>query len=103
MACEDRHGIDALNYPTSWNTTVRADRGIYVQDTWTLDRLTINAGVRYDHFESLINTFRTGGILPGGRFISERAARKSRRRRTGTISLRGSAPRTTCSATRGRR
>ena len=74
MPCEARHAVDALNYPTSWNTTVRADRGFYVQDTWTLDRLTINAGVRYDHFESLINTFRTGGNLQGGRFISQRAA-----------------------------
>ena len=74
VPCEDRHGVDALNYPTSWNTTVRADRGIYVQDTWTLDRLTINAGVRWDYFESEINTFRTGGALSGGRFISQRAA-----------------------------
>ena len=73
VPCEDRHYITANNYPTSWNTTVRADRGIYVQDTWTLDRLTINAGVRYDHFESLMNTFRTGD-LGGGRFISARSA-----------------------------
>ena len=74
VPCEARHVVEALNYPTSWNTTVRADRGFYVQDTWTLDRLTINAGVRYDHFESLINTFRLGGNLQGGRFISQRAA-----------------------------
>jgi hypothetical protein len=74
VPCEARHVVEALNYPTSWNTTVRADRGFYVQDTWTLDRLTINAGVRHDHFESLINTFRTGGALQGGRFISQRAA-----------------------------
>ncbi len=73
VACEARHTVQALNYPTSWNTTVRADRGIYVQDTWTLDRLTINAGLRWDHFESLINTYRTGD-LPGGRFISARSA-----------------------------
>ena len=71
--CEGRHVVEALNYPTSWNTTVRADRGFFVQDTWTLDRLTINAGVRYDHFESLINTYRTGD-LGGGRFISARSA-----------------------------
>ena len=73
VACEDRHFIQANNYPTSWNTTVRADRGIYVQDTWTLDRLTINAGLRWDYFESVINTFRTGD-LPAGRFIGARAA-----------------------------
>ena len=104
VPCEDRHGVDALNYPTSWNTTVRADRGIYVQDTWTLDRLTINAGVRYDHFESLINTFRTGGILPGGRFISERAAPEIPGHAVlGRYRSPASAPRTTCSATRGRR
>ena len=73
VACEARHFVTALNYPTSWNTTVRADRGIYVQDTWTLDRLTINAGLRWDHFESLINTYRAGD-LAGGRFISARSA-----------------------------
>ena len=73
VVCEDRHYVTALNYPTSWNTTVRADRGIYIQDTWTLDRLTISAGVRFDQFESIINTFRTGD-LAGGRFINARQA-----------------------------
>ena len=61
-----------FNTPTSWNTFVRADRGIYMQDTWTRDRLTINAGLRIEHFESQSNTFRTGPSLPSGRFIDAR-------------------------------
>ncbi len=73
MACEARHVLRAYNTPTSWNATVRADRGLYVQDTWTIDRLTVNAGVRWDHFESVTNTYRTGD-LAAGRWISARAA-----------------------------
>ena len=63
-----------FNSPTSWNTFVRADRGIYLQDTWTRDRLTINAGLRFEHFESESNTFRAGVRLPAGRFIDSRNA-----------------------------
>ena len=71
---EDRHGVDATNYPVSWNTNVRRDMGIYAQDTWTVDRLTLNVGLRIDRFESLSDTFRTGTSLPGGRWINARKA-----------------------------
>ena len=64
--------VRVFNTPTSWNTFVRADRGIYLQDTWTRDRLTINAGLRFERFESESNTFRTGVRLPAGRFIDSR-------------------------------
>ena len=64
--------VRVFNTPTSWNTFVRADRGIYVQDTWTRDRLTINAGVRFEQFRSESNTFRAGLNLPAGRFIDAR-------------------------------
>ena len=73
-SAEDRHSIDANNYPVSWNTNVRRDMGIYAQDTWTVDRLTLNVGLRIDRFESLSDTFRTGTSLPGGRFIQARKA-----------------------------
>ena len=65
--------VDVYNHPTTYNTFTRADRGIYAQDTWTIDRLTINAGVRWDHFESETNTYRTGD-LPAGRFVPARTA-----------------------------
>ena len=65
--------VDVQNHATVWNGFTRADRGIYAQDTWTIDRLTINAGVRFEHFESETNTYKTGD-LPSGRFIGQRTA-----------------------------
>jgi hypothetical protein len=32
-------------------TNVDADDGFYVQDSWTMKRLTVNAGVRYDYYK----------------------------------------------------
>jgi hypothetical protein len=37
--------------PFRGGSKVIADLGIYAQDRWTLNRATINAGVRYDHFK----------------------------------------------------
>jgi len=70
---EDRHEVNVLNYPVSWNTKVSYDAGIYFQDTYTVDRLTINAALRIDKFKSGTDTFRTGD-LNGGRFINARSA-----------------------------
>ena len=33
---------------------MNADQGIYVQDSWTLGRFTLNPGVRFEHFNSSI-------------------------------------------------
>ena len=60
------------NHPVYYNTYVRADRGIYAQDTWTVDRLTINAGVRFEQFQSGNDTYRAGGGTAAGRFIGAR-------------------------------
>ena len=35
------------------NTHVSADMGIYAQDRWTIQRATINAGVRFDYFKTV--------------------------------------------------
>jgi hypothetical protein len=37
--------------PTRGTTLVKADLGLYVQDRWTYRRMTVNLGVRYDHFK----------------------------------------------------
>jgi hypothetical protein len=37
--------------PFRGQSKVLADLGVYAQDRWTIDRATINAGVRYDHFK----------------------------------------------------
>jgi hypothetical protein len=56
------------------NTPVRSaerlnhDVGIYAQDVWTLKRLTINAGIRWEK----VNAQVLEGSSPAGRFIGER-------------------------------
>ena len=35
--------------PYTWNTDLVADFGLYAQDTWTIDRLTLNLGLRWDY------------------------------------------------------
>jgi hypothetical protein len=37
--------------PFSGANKVLADLGVFAQDRWTVSRLTVNAGVRYDHFK----------------------------------------------------
>lgn len=47
---------------------LKADLGIYVQDSWTLKRLTVNAGVRWEYFNGMVK----GVCSPAGRFVAER-------------------------------
>ena len=61
-----------FNSPQVSNTRVGRDLGIYFQDTWTLDRLTVNAGLRIDNFASANDINRTPS-LPAGRFVNARA------------------------------
>jgi hypothetical protein len=44
--------ITMLSTPWSHDERQKAELGIYAQDKWTLDRLTLNLGVRYDYFNS---------------------------------------------------
>ena len=54
--------------PTQELNRTNADLGIYVQDQWALDRVTLNLGVRFDYFN--------GGVraqtLDAGLFVPER-------------------------------
>ncbi|HWW84207.1 MAG TPA: carboxypeptidase regulatory-like domain-containing protein, partial [Vicinamibacterales bacterium] len=59
------NSVTVYNTPTRNYDYVKADVGIYVQDVWTLRRLTISPGVRYDHFNATIQ----GGCRPAGRFV----------------------------------
>jgi hypothetical protein len=40
------------NGPTTAQQKVKSDFGIYAQDAWTIDRLTLNVGARFDHFNA---------------------------------------------------
>jgi hypothetical protein len=44
---------------------VNADLGVYAQDTWTLKRLTLSPGIRFDHF----NVTAQEGCRGAGRFV----------------------------------
>jgi Carboxypeptidase regulatory-like domain len=41
-----------LRIPTDRRNAIKADLGLYVQDKWTINRATINAGLRYDWFQT---------------------------------------------------
>ena len=56
--------VDVFNTPLRNKEYVKRDLGIYGQDSWTLKRLTVNAGLRYDHFNAEIQEWCGGG----GRF-----------------------------------
>ena len=47
-----RFSVTVYNTPTRYFEYVNYDLGIYAQDTWTLKRLTISPGVRYDKFNA---------------------------------------------------
>lgn len=46
--------IVVSNGPTSSVQKVNKDLGFFAQDTWTIDRLTLNLGARYDSFNASI-------------------------------------------------
>ena len=92
--------VTLYGVPTRGESLVKGELGLYAQDRWTIDRWTLNAGVRYDGFRGGYPGAvpRTGAAaanarlhVPGGH--QHEHARTSRR---------GSARPTTCSAT-GRR
>lgn len=57
------------NTPFRYRDTMNRDLGIYVQDLWTMNRLTINAGLRLEHLKAE-NTALTSDA---GRFAPQRS------------------------------
>src|SRR5687767_6087309 len=50
-----------LNAPaTGWQDNLNANLGIYAQDRWTIDRLTLSAGIRFDYLKSSTEPFTLG-------------------------------------------
>ncbi len=63
------NSVDLYNTPVNpWNS-LDADHGFYAQDSWTMKRLTVNAGVRVDYFKSSIQA----QTQPAGTWIEERS------------------------------
>jgi hypothetical protein len=52
--------------PSFQDTTINPDLGLYIQDTWTRGRLTMNPGLRYDYIHGTIEpqTAAAGRFLP---------------------------------------
>jgi hypothetical protein len=60
--------VTIFNTPTSSKNDVSADLGVFMQDTWTTGRLTLNPGLRFDYFHTSIPE----QSVPAGRFVPER-------------------------------
>jgi hypothetical protein len=67
----------ALFAPNETLTKLKADLGIYVQDRWTVGRLTTNVGLRYDYFNSYADStdaarseYTTWAHVPPNRWVS---------------------------------
>ena len=73
--------------PAKIGRGVNRDLSIYVQDQWTIRRLSLNLGLRYDHQ----NNETHPGELPAGDSCRRAAFQGSRMCPTGTTCLRGSA------------
>ena len=61
--------VNLVNTPVNSKTTIR-EFGLYVQDSWRIaNRLSINAGVRYDYFK----VFIPEQYAPAGTYVGERS------------------------------
>jgi hypothetical protein len=60
--------VTVYNTPRWWQERLNHDIGIYIQDSWTLKRLTINPGLRWEYLNGQV----TGTVSGAGRFVLER-------------------------------
>jgi hypothetical protein len=56
------------NTPVSSGEALNYDLGIYAQDSWSIKRLTVNAGIRYERLNAQV----LRGSSPAGRFVPAR-------------------------------
>jgi hypothetical protein len=56
------------NTPLSYGERLNRDVGIYAQDSWRLNRLTLNYGIRWEHLNAMV----LAGESPAGRWAPER-------------------------------
>ncbi|MCM3879401.1 MAG: TonB-dependent receptor, partial [Vicinamibacterales bacterium] len=60
--------VTVYTTPSNRFSHVDYDLGYYIQDSWTIKRLTLSPGVRVDNFSSRIEST----AMPAGRFVGER-------------------------------
>jgi hypothetical protein len=56
------------NSPLFYGERLNRDLGVYIQDSWRLNRLTANVGIRWE----ILNAKVLAGKSPAGRFVPER-------------------------------
>jgi hypothetical protein len=61
--------VSVYNTPTFNRTDLDADLGIYAQDSWTLNRVTLSPGIRWD----LMRQSVAPTSMPAGRFVPARS------------------------------
>jgi hypothetical protein len=61
-------GIAVTNGPATSEQRLNSDFGMYVQDTWTMNKLTLNLGGRFDHFNASVPAHSA----PAGNWIQAR-------------------------------
>jgi hypothetical protein len=62
-------GVTVRTTPYTTRERLVADLGLYAQDTWTIRRLTVNAGIRYDYLNNKVEA----QSAPGGTWIGPRS------------------------------
>ena len=60
--------VAVTNGATTAEQKVKSDLGFFVQDTWTMNKLTLNVGGRYDHFNAMV----PAQSAPAGTWIQAR-------------------------------
>ena len=92
--------VRVYNTPGKFFNSVNGDLGLFAQDAWTIKRLTLNVGARFDRLATQVD-----GTHSGGRVGSRRSNACSRRSRCrcGPPSRHAWASPTTSSAMRRRR
>jgi carboxypeptidase family protein len=66
--------VTIRNSPVTARERLKADLGFYLQDKWTLRRLTVTPGVRFDY----LNAGLPAQTAPAGRFVPARSAPATR-------------------------
>ena len=61
--------VEILNTPLDWTDRLNADLGIFAQDAWTLKRMTLNVGARWEYFNSEVSA----SSAAAGRFAPARS------------------------------
>jgi hypothetical protein len=64
-------GLEQHALPLSLTTHLSADLGLYAQDRWTIDRATINLGLRFEYFKNDFPEHRLGpaSFLPNRNLV----------------------------------